>query len=282
MTEFWNNPDFVALTGSRLYGTNNPDSDSDYRGFVVPPTEYLIGLPVVNFEQKEFEGEDKVIYGIRNFFMHLLRGNTNLLESLFSTKVGLTYRGMMVLENRKLFISKQFYRSIRGFAFCELRKAKGVKLEINRENNTYAETIDNLCTVFQLKRFERDSIIDIIEDGRPDLKLKMEIPHHNRLGDKRKKSIAEHGFSVKNAYHTIRLLGEGIELMQTGHLTFPRPNAAYLKDIRNGNVPIEEIVKQFEVLDAELKEACDRSNLPDRADISKVNDLYMQIVKTRL
>jgi predicted nucleotidyltransferase len=31
-----NEPDFLAVSGSRLYGTNREDSDHDFRGFVMP------------------------------------------------------------------------------------------------------------------------------------------------------------------------------------------------------------------------------------------------------
>lgn len=44
MENFWDNPDLLCVTGSRLYGVSTPDSDTDYRGFVAEPLSYLIGM----------------------------------------------------------------------------------------------------------------------------------------------------------------------------------------------------------------------------------------------
>lgn len=279
--EFYNNPDYIALVGSRLYGTNSETSDEDWRGFVVPPLENMIGLSIQKFEQKEFTGQDKIIYSFENFLKNLIRGNTNLLESLFSPNYECSTIGRMVRDHRYLFISKMNYRSIRGFANAEMRKVRGVRLEISDTVPTYKDSIDNLCTTFQLKRFERDAIIDIIEDGRPDLKLKLETPNTGTggVGEKRRLVIDKCGYDVKSASHVIRLLSEGIELMTTGQLTFPRPEVDTLRRIRAGEYPLEEIERSFKVLDSELTAAYKLSTLPEKCNIAAINLLYTDTIK---
>jgi predicted nucleotidyltransferase len=84
---------------------------------------------------------------------------------------------------------------------------------------------------------------------------------------------AEFGYDVKAAMHLIRVLDEGRELMDDGRITLPRPNAEFLKTIRNGAYTLPEIEQMYEQRLAELQAAQAGSPLPaelDRARISKV------------
>lgn len=276
MTEFFNNPDLEAVVGSHLYGVATPTSDLDLRGFVVEPPNYLIGLH--DFEQKEFEVGDRTVYGLKKFFKILRVGNTNCLEVLFANKfTHLTEFGQMVLDNRHLFISKAYYRAIRGFALAEWRKARAVSLAMEHQDKEEEDILTRLSGKYQLKRFELNDILDIIflnREGDP----RKEVSSTRFLGEKRKESVEKFGFSVKNAYHSIRLLDQGAELMRTGKITFPRPNCDELKKIRNGEVTIEELDVRFRELDKQLEIAAGKSNLPHSADMEAINDLYVRMV----
>ena len=46
----------LGLAGSRSYGTDHPNSDTDYRGILVPPREYYMS-PFKNFEQTGWKGD---------------------------------------------------------------------------------------------------------------------------------------------------------------------------------------------------------------------------------
>ena len=46
----------------------------------------------------------------------------------------------------------------------------------------------------------------------------------------------EDGSDNKSLYHTLRLLSEGVELLTTGHITYPRPEANILMKIRLGKI----------------------------------------------
>lgn len=86
------------------------------------------------------------------------------------------------------------------------------------------------------------------------------------------------GYDTKYAMHILRLLEEGRELMESGHITLPRPNAAFLRDIRTGKYQLHEITEMANVLERELIAARDASLLPehvDRAMISRtVGNMY--------
>ena len=76
-----NNTIHRIWAGSRLYGTQRPDSDWDERGVCLMPPEALIGLQ--GFEQIQGPG-DRVIYGLTKFFKLALGCNPNILDILFA------------------------------------------------------------------------------------------------------------------------------------------------------------------------------------------------------
>lgn len=87
------------------------------------------------------------------------------------------------------------------------------------------------------------------------------------------------GYDTKYGMHIIRLLGEAIELMTDGTITYPRPNAAELINIRKGKHPLYALFDLANALEASLIQARDTSSLPDKVDrkrVSKiVSDTYM-------
>ena len=71
----------------------------------------------------------------------------------------------------------------------------------------------------------------------------------------------------------IRLLQEGIELMKTGRLTFPRPEKELLLQIRKGDWSREAVELYFAELEAELRATELISPLPRNIDRAKVSSI---------
>lgn len=94
--------------------------------------------------------------------------------------------------------------------------------------------------------------------------------------------IAEHGYDTKAAMHLIRVLNEGIELMEHGTITLPRPEKDFLINIRLGKAgtlaDIEALaMERF----ARLEQARLNSSLPEevnRHEITKVLVAVQQAV----
>jgi len=108
--------------------------------------------------------------------------------------------------------------------------------------------------------------------------------HENlrKLGAQRKAHIAEHGYSIKNAYHAIRLLEECIELLETGTITFPRPNAAFLRQVRHGEIEEAELKEMWAKLDAQIPELIEKSGIPEETNKSRLDVLYYDMIKDKL
>jgi len=103
-----------------------------------------------------------------------------------------------------------------------------------------------------------------------------------KLGAQRKEHIVAYGYSIKNAYHAVRLLEECIELLQTGTITFPRPNADFLRQVRHGEIPVEVVKARYEELDAQVPIELEKSSIPEDVEKDKLDDLYYDIIEPQL
>ncbi len=81
------------------------------------------------------------------------------------------------------------------------------------------------------------------------------------------------GYDVKAAMHTIRLLYECRELVQSANITLPRPERDLLVRVRTGKYPIDKVVEMAHALSEECKDAETTSPLQVRADHSAVSKL---------
>jgi len=100
-----------------------------------------------------------------------------------------------------------------------------------------------------------------------------------KTGEKRRKEILKFGYSPKNASNCIRLLEQGIELLETANLIMPRPNCEELKAIKFGKITYQDIVKRFDDLLKKLDLALKKSKLPDNARFQDADDLLVRIIK---
>lgn len=122
-----------------------------------------------------------------------------------------------------------------------------------------------------------DEILEILYKNKPKKIIKVS----RKLGKSRKDNIEKYGYSVKNAAHCVRLLLEGIEILSTGSITFPRPNdeLELLISIRNGKICVDEIDQIFMNLNNKLDDANNNCSLPESFDDITINNLLISIIK---
>lgn len=107
----------LGVGGSYAYGTDNENSDIDFRGVTLNLPSDLLGL--TQFEQYEDENTDTVLYSFNKMVRLLLECNPNTCEILGLEKEGyviLSQLGQEFLENRSLFLSKRAAKSFGGYA----------------------------------------------------------------------------------------------------------------------------------------------------------------------
>ena len=101
---------FLTIHGSRAYGTNLPESDTDIKGIIIPPKEYYLGA-LHKLEQIELKNPypDAALYEIRKFFTLAMNNNPNLIEVLHtdpSDHLIVSPMGEEILEHKNEFLSK--------------------------------------------------------------------------------------------------------------------------------------------------------------------------------
>ena len=87
----------------------------------------------------------------------------------------------------------------------------------------------------------------------------------------------KYGFDTKHGSHLLRLISEGKELLTTGLITFPRPDAEYLLEVKNGKYKYEEIEGLLKSYDKEFNVYYENSPLPRTANRNKVDELCIKI-----
>ena len=230
------------------------------------------------FDCGELEGDHK-IFSANKFLTLLLQGDPQSTESLFIPQekiLQITDIGRKLLTVKEFVVSNKIYHRIVGYSISEWRKAMGLKLEPLKRKKTESEIINDIKTHFRLDKESIDEILYHLYKDK-ERKLISSIPS---VGARRREEYEKFGYCVKSASHSIRLLGELKELMLTGNVTFPRSNASVLKDIKQGLWNKEDVNKLYEELREEVREAKEKSILPDKPDVSKVWQIYVDIVRT--
>lgn len=88
-----------------------------------------------------------------------------------------------------------------------------------------------------------------------------------------------HNYDSKNVMHCFRLLNMGLEIAKTGKVQINRTgiDADFLLDIRNHKYEYDYLIDQLEARKEELDEAIKTSTLPEAIDVSKVNQILLDI-----
>ncbi|WP_017570536.1 nucleotidyltransferase domain-containing protein [Nocardiopsis halotolerans] len=80
--------------------------------------------------------------------------------------------------------------------------------------------------------------------------------------------VERFGFDTKYAYHMVRLGIQGVELLETGHLTLPmpEPERAWLLALRRGEYGRDQALQRANELEERLAVLCETSDLPAEPD----------------
>lgn len=114
---------FLTLGGSHAYGTNVEGSDIDIRGVALNSRSDILGM--TSFEQVIDNKTDTTVYAFRKFVGLIMACNPNTIEMLGGrpeSYVMLTKAGQLLLDNKKLFLSKRAVNSFGGYANAQLRR----------------------------------------------------------------------------------------------------------------------------------------------------------------
>lgn len=296
----------LGLGGSYAYGTNNENSDIDFRGITLNLPSDLLGL--TEFEQYEDGVTDTVIYSFNKIVKLLLECNPNTIELLgldedqYLIKTAL---GQRLLDHKSLFLSKRAAKSFGGYAGAQLRRlqnaiARDSMPQQEREQHIY-NSVRNALEDFRRKNemFDKGDIrIYIDKSDNPEMETEMfldasyrhlplrdyenmlgvmnsVVRNYDKIGKRNRKKDDNH--LNKHAMHLIRLFMMAIDILEKGEIkTHRTDDLALLQSIRRGEFQKEDgtFSKEFYQLLSEyekrLETATRASLLPDNPDMEKV------------
>lgn len=236
---------YETIMGSIAYGVSTDDSDMDVYGFCVPAKtiifSHLAGeIPGFGRQQKRFD----------SYIQHHI-------------------------QHGKHSYDLQIFNIVKFFQLC-------------LENNP--NVIDSLFT-------PQSCVLHITEVGNLVREHRKEFLHkgayhkfrgyafsqlnkmsgHNRTG-KRKEVYEQYGFDCKFAYHVARLTDECEQILENGDIDLQR-SKEYLKAIRRGEVPEEEIRSRFSEKEKYLEKLYENSKLPYGPDEEKIKALLLKCLE---
>ena len=296
----------LGLGGSYAYGTNNENSDIDFRGITLNLPSDLLGL--TEFEQYEDKCTDTVIYSFNKVVKLLLECNPNTIELLGlddSQYLIKTPLGQKLLDNKGLFLSKRAAKSFGGYAGAQLRRlqnaiARDSMPQQEREQHIY-NSVKNTLEDFRRKNelLDKGNInIYIDTSDNPELETEIFIDaqykhlplrdyenmlevmnnvvrDYDKIGKRNKKKDDNH--LNKHAMHLIRLFMMAIDILEKGEIrTHRTDDLELLRSIRRGDFQKEDktFSKEFyEMLsdyENRLEAATKNTKLPDNPDMEKV------------
>ena len=111
-----------CVIGSRAYGLDDDQSDTDYRGIFLPSAELhwsLYGVP----DQLECYETQEHYWELQRFLVLALKANPNVLECLYTPLVEkATPLAEELLRMRSVFLSRLVYQTYNGYVMSQFKK----------------------------------------------------------------------------------------------------------------------------------------------------------------
>lgn len=296
----------LGLGGSYAYGTNNEDSDIDFRGVTLQLPSDLLGM--TEFEQFEDDKTDTVIYGFNKLVKLLLECNPNTCEMLGLDEDQYLIKselGQELIDNSRLFLSKRAIKSFGGYADAQLRRLQNAiardTLPQSDKEKHILKSVMNALDDFNRRYAGKDKgnirlYLDKAENPELDTEIFVDASYehfplrdyadlwgimrtvvrdYDKIGKRNRKKDDNH--LNKHAMHLIRLFMMAIDILEKGEIrTHRKDDLPTLIAIREGGYMLPdgtfspEFYELLEEYEHRLDEAAAKTVLPDHPDMEKV------------
>jgi hypothetical protein len=295
-----------CIVGSYLYGTATPNSDVDARGVFIPTEEFYLGF-LERVEQVESKTPDTTFWEITKYFKLCLDNNPNILELLFVPIYSEyterhTWEWEEIVAHRDLFLSTKAKHTFSGYAVSQLHRIKQHREWLLNPPQKQPERKDfglpetNVITKDQVNAYDELvsrgenlelslPVLDVLKKEKAFINAVRYWNQYQEWKTNRNKDRAEleahYGYDTKHASHLFRLVSEGKELLTQGKITFPRPDADFIRAIRNGKYSYDELMNMLgNDVDSNFENI--ESVLPHSPDRKEADRLCRNLIKKRL
>lgn len=236
---------YLTLMGSRAYGIETKDSDWDYYGFCMIPKKNIFpheyGL-LVGFDQiPKFDQWKKD---------HFIEQDSG--KDMEITIYGIVRYAELLAGGNPNIIESLYTR---------------------REHVLYSTNIGERFRENRHLFLSKQNFLKTRSYAFSQLKKLNRIPE-----GKRKESWDTHGYDVKFAAHTIRLIDNAEQILE-GELDLQR-NKELVKSVRAGDLSLEEIKKYAHQKELDLEKAFANSKLPKKPDMDKIRTLLLDCISS--
>jgi predicted nucleotidyltransferase len=275
-----NTPILRTIYGSHLFGLDTPDSDRDYKGIFQASIEDIILRKDVKTINQSTTGNDSKnsssdidieLKELRTFINDCLAGQTYALEILFTPAEFIIESSPtwdFITANRSKLIPNDLQPFI-GYAFSQSQKysLRGKRLEelerviawfqSQNPNDKLANTIDQLpksdYTFTQIYKHQlklqshpdeqRLCCLGMIFQYNKPIKecLPTLLKRLDQYGTRSEIAKDAGGTDWKSYSHAFRLMYEWEQLLTQGQLTFPIPHYEFVKGVKLGQYPIDQM-----------------------------------------
>jgi predicted nucleotidyltransferase len=321
-------PNVICQTifGSRLYGTDTPESDWDYKGIYLPTAEQILDQEVPGTWSEKTNKSDSgrksgaedtetELFSLGKFLDLLAESQMVSLDIFFSpflTREKNGFGGEVVRDiifNRDKLISKNVKAGL-GFAKAQAHKysLKGTRIQaleavlgfLKKQGKSSKMDTEGVFDQFtaltnNLPQDVTDHI-KIILNGEYDPAYvdvcgrqfgwydSFQTAHEKlntyyKTYGQRAHQAEEDGSDRKAWLHAVRVSEELLELLTTGNITFPRPEADLLLKIRRGEFSQEYIGDLLNEKVEEVYEAQRNSKLPEKADTKWIREFVRGVYR---
>jgi len=296
---------FRYVSGSKAYGTDRPDSDTDWRGVFVAPLRYTFNLYTrededgaikVGVQQIELKERDEVIYELRRVLKLLVACNPNIIECLWVDRFIDIEKPLWtkIRQHRDYFLSTKARHTFSGYAIAQLRRIRTHRAWLlNPPDHEPTRQEFGLPQHGTVPKEQRQAILSLSErflgeEVRETVKKEQafeEALKHWRAyckwdrerNPERKALEAKFGYDVKHAMHLVRILRMGEEILRRGEVNVYREDRDELRSIMQGAWTYEEIEAYATGKDGEFEALEKTSPLPHSANKKAVEELFIDL-----
>lgn len=243
------NTHLLVQMGSNAYGVQQDDSDLDIYGFCMPPKDLIF---------PHLAGE------IPGFGNQIQRFGQWQMHHVIDKEVGKEY-------------DFSIYSIVKYFQLC---------ME-NNPNMLDSLYVPQRCIlhITEVGKMVRDNRKLFLHKGcfqkfkgysySQASKIQNKVNYTN---EKRAADIEEYGYSLKYAYHLVRLLNECEQILMEGDLDLER-NREQLKSIRRGEWTLDQIMQYFQDKEKLLEELYVKSSLQHTPDEQAIKDILLNCIE---